>query len=78
MNRLLRGPTDEDSVVVEIRSSWIVHHGEVRPLGVDLPMTRERQRSRIRERILATGQTSRDRLDETRRILRERIARGRR
>lgn len=57
-----------------VRTSFVVEHGDVRPLGVAIPSGRERQRSRIRERILATGKTSRDSLDAARRILRARIA----
>ena len=60
--------------MIDILSSWTILNGEVRPLGSKPPPGgRERQRSRIRERILATGKTSRARLDETKRILRERI-----
>lgn len=58
-----------------ISSSWTIIDGTVRPLGAKpAPGGRERQRSRIRERILATGRTSRGELDATRRILKERIA----
>ena len=57
-----------------VSSSWTITNGSVRPLGAKpAPGGREMQRSRIRERIIATGSTTRDALAETRRILRERI-----
>ena len=65
----------EPMALLDVRSSWTVNAGSVRPLGArPAPGGRERQRSRIRERILAIGKTSIDGLGETRRILRERIA----
>ncbi len=65
---------DEPSLLIDIRSSWTVESGYVRPLGKPHTFVgRERQRSRIRERILAIGKTSIDGLAETRRILRDKI-----
>ena len=64
----------EAALLVEVQSSFVVEAGEVRPLGAKLPPGgRERQRSRIRERILATGLTTARTMAKIKRILKERI-----
>ena len=64
----------EAALLVGVRATFVIEDGYVRPLGKRPTFTgRAKQRSRIRERILATGETTARTMAETKRILKERI-----